>query len=746
MNIIQFLRLISRNILLLIIIPVIISMTVFFLTSKEKKTYSSSTVIYTGIASGYNIESTGSSSKLDFFGLNNAFDNLLNIIKSRETLEKVGISLLAQHLILNKDTFIYISEESYKELHTIVTPDVKALVEKNSFDKTYYNLYNYCFKNESNFIYTLLNSKNPHYSLAALANISAKRIQSSDLVQIDYECDDPGICLQTIVFISKYFTENYKNLKAVQTDDVVRYFEEQVNRTSNNLKVSEDELLEFNKSNKIINYYEQTKEIAGKKENLDVDIQKIQMDYAAAKSALAELDRKLTDKDKIYLKSEEILRKSNKLSTINSRISLTEIYNENNSVKDYDALKNLKNESETLKKQLNDDVDQLYLYGRSREGLPIKELLSQWLTNSIKKEETKASLDVLLKRKSEFGSIYSLFAPMGATLKRIERKIGITESEYLELLHSLTLAKLKQQNVELSSSLKIVDQPFLPLVPKASKRKMLIIIAGLVGFVIVLFSLILVEYFDSTIKTPERLENLTKIKLAGIYPLFFKNKKNNSIDLDFVTNRSIEMISQNLKLKINNVDSILTKPNLVVFFSTRNKEGKSSIIDEITNKFREYGDIVLCLKYFHKNNSIDKTQNHSNHNDNYTYNVDSNFFEIKNITELLNKNYIPQQDEIKYIFIEIPSILSISYPSDIIRETNLSILICRANRSWSKADTNVLNVYKEVSNNKILSILNGVELYHMESILGEIPMKRSKIRRILKKIIKLQFHERNNLE
>ena len=470
------------------------------------------------------------------------------------------------------------------------------------------------------------------------------------------------------------------------------------------------------------------------------------MDYAAAKSALSELDRKLTDKDKIYLKSEEILRKSNKLSAINSRISLTEIYNENNSIKDYDALKNLRNESETLKKQLNDDVDQLYLYGRSREGLPIKELLSQWLTNSIKKEETKASLDVLLKRKIEFGFIYSLFAPMGATLKRIERKIGITESEYLELLHSLTLAKLKQQNVELSSSLKIVDQPFLPIEPKASKRKIFVIIAGLVGFIIILFLLILVEYFDSTIKTAERLENLIKIKLAGIYPLLFADKKSNSIDLKYVTNRSIEMISQNLKLKINNVDTILTKPNLVVFFSTRKKEGKSIIIDEITNKFREFGDKVLCLKYFHVNNNNDKTQNHSDHNDNYTYNVDSNFFEIKNITELLDKNYIPKHDDIKYIFIELPPILNISYPSDIIHEANLSILICRANRSWSKADTNVLNVFKEVSKNKILSILNGVELYHMESILGEIPKKRSRIRRILKKIIKLQFHERYNLE
>jgi hypothetical protein len=109
--------------------------------------------------------------------------------------------------------------------------------------------------------------------------------------------------MQTLILITKSFSENYRLLKEVQTDDVVRYFEEQVARTSNNLKSSEDELLNFNKDNKIINYYEQTKYIASRKEELDVDIQRLQMDFAASVSAISEVEKKLSDKDKIYLKS-----------------------------------------------------------------------------------------------------------------------------------------------------------------------------------------------------------------------------------------------------------------------------------------------------------------------------------------------------------------------------------------------------------------------------------------------------------
>ena len=51
----------------------------------------------------------------------------------------------------------------------------------------------------------------------------------------------------------------------------------------------------------------------------------------------------------------------------------------------------------------------------------------------------------------------------GSTLKRIDREISVAEQEYLELLKGLNLAKLKVQDVELSSNIKAVDPPYYPL-------------------------------------------------------------------------------------------------------------------------------------------------------------------------------------------------------------------------------------------------------------------------------------------
>ena len=76
----QLIRLIKNHLLLVIFLPLLIAVFVFFLTRNEKREYTANTLIYTGLASGYTIES-GQNSRIDYFTVNNAFDNLINTVK-----------------------------------------------------------------------------------------------------------------------------------------------------------------------------------------------------------------------------------------------------------------------------------------------------------------------------------------------------------------------------------------------------------------------------------------------------------------------------------------------------------------------------------------------------------------------------------------------------------------------------------------------------------------------------------------
>ena len=124
MSLTQFITLIRRHLLVLFLVPLIMGVIVIFLTAGTPKTYHSETLIYTGIASGYNIES-GSNSRVDYFATNNAFDNLLQIINGRETREEIGIRLLAQHLALDSADIKIISQLHLDELRTFITDSLR---------------------------------------------------------------------------------------------------------------------------------------------------------------------------------------------------------------------------------------------------------------------------------------------------------------------------------------------------------------------------------------------------------------------------------------------------------------------------------------------------------------------------------------------------------------------------------------------------------------------------------------------
>jgi len=82
MNLVFFIRLIFKNLLLIFGVGFLMAALVYLFTKNQPDTYSSNTTIYTGIATGYDIES-GANARFDLFANNAQFDNLINIIKSR---------------------------------------------------------------------------------------------------------------------------------------------------------------------------------------------------------------------------------------------------------------------------------------------------------------------------------------------------------------------------------------------------------------------------------------------------------------------------------------------------------------------------------------------------------------------------------------------------------------------------------------------------------------------------------------
>jgi len=784
---IDFIKLIIKHKVVLIVIPLIFGMLSIIFTSNPKRSYYSQTILYTGIASGSSIQMDKT---FNYLATNNAFDNLINIIKSRETKEEVAIRLLSQHLMLNGPNQSYISSEAYNKLMEILPEDIKSqLINSNSssssaddnlkadnlkdwndadYEATVILLTELMLSNNSNFVYSLLNFDHPYYSLEAISKVKAERISASDLVKLSYETDDPGICQQTLAIYNEVCIKKYKDLKENGSDAVVKYFESQLKQSEDKLKGIEQKLLKFNQDNNIINYYEQSKAVAIVKEDMDVEYGRRLAQLEGSKASAKRLEEKLQIQELIQEKNNTIIDSKKKLGEINYRIG---IYEAKASKRDgnSDNLKKLREEAKSLQKDIKTNVDEIYSFQNSIEGVPIKKALPDWVDKEVETEDLKAKLEVMDDQNKAIEKQFAMYAPAGANLKRIEREIEVAEQEYLEILHGLNLAKLKFQDTQLSSNLKAVDPPYFPLNPMASKRKLIIIAILLLSGIIVLGVILFMEFFDDTLKNDQIASEKLGILSMGMLPKVFKS--NGKVDLIKIQDRLMEFFMQNFNYFIESQPSSET-PKIITVFSTKAMEGKSIISSNIAKKLKASGKSVVVLNHANSENSsvsttkstwLYKMLGYDNPSIDYShpflepiddfldkaeyqeYKVTDSFRNIINYQNLdfnKNQNSVEQLD---YVIIELPNILETNYPSQLISKSDLGILVCRSNRLWSKADGNILKNIKEILGSKLQFIINGVEIKEVENLLGELPKKRSNVRRTLKNILRFQFYTNDHI-
>jgi GTPase Era involved in 16S rRNA processing len=83
--------------------------------------------------------------------------------------------------------------------------------------------------------------------------------------------------------------------------------------------------------------------------------------------------------------------------------------------------------------------------------------------------------------------------------------------------------------------------------------------------------------------------------------------------------------------------------------------------------------------------------------------------------------------------------LETDYPTQLLLNSDITILICRANRLWEKADDNILNNLKQLLTSDLRFVINGVDIKEVESLLGELPHKKSPFRGLFRNVFNFQF-------
>lgn len=683
----------------LLIAPLMVAFVVILGTRNMERSYPVDMTIYTGIVSGYAME-TGETSVQNSTIVNNTIDNIINIILSKETLREVCLHLYARHMINgNQDEDNeYISAANFRHLQRITPLEVKELIDKTSEEKTVENLKGYEKASSANFVYGLFNWNHPHYAHKALSKIKVVRLGNSDMLRVFYAANDPGVAYQTLLLLDQLYTKEYRTLQFGSTSSAIRYFEEELARVGKELREGEDSLTNYNVRNRIINYDEQTKQVAALDKDLNLIYQEALLRYNSANASIHYLETQLDENTQHLKGNAEFLSKLNRVSDLNTKVAeLGAFYTDStSSVHSQQQLNNYKRQLEQAEKDLTGFAQSFSNRKYTREGYPTANFVTQWLDELLKLEKSKAEIGVIETHKRELDKQYSHFSPIGSTIKRQERSIDFTERNYLSILTSLNAARLRLKSLEMNSaSLKLINPPVFPLNAEPSKRKMMV--AGAYGgsLIFLLGLFLLLELLDRTLRDRLRTEYLTGSKVLGALPGREKLQQR----------RYTKSYREKAARYMANALQDYFKPGdpcpIVNIVSTETETGKSFLIDLLSDYWNNQGIEVKSILY---GKDFDPSS--------------PDFLFAENILELTGKKEFGRA----IFLVEHAPLGNYSIPKTLLQEASVNLMVTRADQSWKENDKQLFTRLQEQSGTTpVLICLNRAGREVVESFTGMLP-------------------------
>ncbi len=729
MNFIQLLRVVNRNLNILFLCSLGLAVSVFFFTRGLPKTYQSITEIYTGIASGMDIEDVEGAKK-DYRAANNEYSNLFNIINNKQTAIEVGERLLAHHLMMDGPQEGRIDKVAWEASRNRVTPELwDSLRVEDSFEKTLENVKNFRVQHFNTFrAQQIFERGGSPYSHQSISGAKVKRIGSSDLIEISYYWSDPGICQHTLEILNSVFSKRLLKMRVERTEDVVQYFKDKVSEARMKLESAEDSLANFRIKYRIIDYGEQTRSITSSKNSIEDEYQKELQVKAAAEAKLKKLETQLAISDNRGEEYDKLLQKRTELAELKSRILELEVY-----YNDPDKVNTLKEKAKVLEVEISNLAAQVYNQGRNQSGVSNESLLSEWLTATLALDESVARLRVLSSNKAYYENVYNEISPLGSQLAKLERAAEVAESKYLELNKSMNWALMRQQSETIATSgITVTTVPTFPLQPTESKQLLLVMLAAVVGFIIPLILVLLFEFLDNSVKSPIRAEEMTGLKLVGAYPDVNLSPEYKNVDMDWLSTKSLGLISQNLRLEMRRLEKTGRGPKSILIFSTRENDGKSFIGKLVAEELASMGKRILLISPDIEDEIAGVTLK--------TYEADKKFLGINQLEELVGEGDI--QSDYDFILLELKGILSNQFPVELVEKFDLALNVLSAKRIWNKADKYALSEFMDTLGFEPRLVVNGVSPDFMDQMLGDIEKRRSALRKFLKGLITMQFKSR----
>jgi Mrp family chromosome partitioning ATPase/uncharacterized protein involved in exopolysaccharide biosynthesis len=751
MDLIKFVKILMMRKFVLIGIPIFTMTLSYFLLKHTPDVYRSKAKIATGITDDFKTSIEDSESRKPHV-IANKFSNLIELIKARPVID-----LLSYKLILNDLTEDYHFRDDGEFLSSLSQDRISQVLSvcQSKYDSL--DMLTSMNESERTLIEILEEKKYDYKNL--IEKIKVYRLDMSDFIEIEFESENPHLSSFVVNQLITEFIKYYKYISSKKSDNSVNFFRDLAEQKKQELDDIVNRMKNYKLQNGIINLYEQTEAIVDQIAKVEIMREEDNKLISSLNEAIKEIDRKLTGREALYAEAnmrpyhQEISQLKEEIQSVNQQVIFGSSSDE--ALRGY--LNDLKDSLNVKVKLLTDEIV-------VDPNVSKQDLITKRIEYTLQLEIAKNSVISIDKELERLYNVAAGFAPSEAFISSYSREISVAEEVYILMLNKLNTATFNSLN--LAGAINQIEEAIPADKPEASKKLLLMILSGIVSFVFTVVIIFILEYLDLTVKSPLEFNLLVNLPLIGI----INQLKANKLDLKDIFNNlntsteftSFKQLLRMLRVEVEN--NIGNKGSLLVT-STRRATGKTLHIISLAYSLSLTGKRVLIIDANLSNNQLTRQFNVkptfqqilSGESDLQTGiqktewdNIDIVGCEKSTLSPVeINgsqsiKELIDQGSLIyDYVLIEGAQLNNSSDSKELLKYVNNLLVIFSASDAISNADKNSIEFLKEQKNKFVGAVLNNVGAEHLESVLGEIPRERTRIRIMTKKYLSRNFGKSN---
>lgn len=704
-SLIEILRTLLRHQYKLIIMPVLTMALIYYFTRNLPQQYRTEGRMYLNLQ-----ESKGlslSDEDLKQYQVHSYFQNTVELLKSKRTLERVRLKVIEQALQTQPNFFHHgnstlVNNRAQVEQRLIELNAGQPLTAGSSTDQLMITFLQFHQLNDDGIRNTIL----------------AYRIMDSNFMKVELTAEHPEKAqLLAQLFIEALIDEN-KDLAKNKIKGHKDIIEGLVRQAKEDLNNKVNRLEQYKSTNSIINLGEHTKAIVVYLVQLEGQRANLMARIAASSRGRKEVLSTVQSGNEVSLdlsSHEEILELKNKLKHLNREALLLSF--EQQKVADAKIIeKNIDQTKSEIQNKLV-ELARKTPYDPSQFQL---DLASRYLNYDLDAETSADMIDIINTEIQRVNLYSKRFAPFESTIGAYEQEINTANNVYLTLLNKLSLT----ESMEYGSGenvIEVIDPPQIPTSPQASKRLLMIASGGMAVFVLIAAFFIVIHLLDASVSTVEKLESYSALSvLAAIPQQPIKSTPEIKGAWMSVENQQWMQLAQ---LILNRCQG---DENVVLLTSAFGEQGQHAMALQ-TQKFLKEANLRVAIVIANRAEEV------------LSFDVDMRVL-IRNDGLMVNRERI--MTELKKLKKENDVVIILPAAMDQIAELNFwmaeanhLVLAFQANRVFTKIDKRAEEYIQRSPISFLGTILIGVKPEFMEDFLGGLPVRKSALRRWIKKII-----------